>query len=75
MKTQLLDDEVLAEMNLQKRYNIFNNNMMFLFNDEDKALAEELQGICIEKDEAIGGVPGHNSADIYSWMPWAGPAI
>jgi len=72
MKTQLLDDEVLEAMNLQRRYNIFNNNMMFLFNDEDKAFAEELQTICVEKEEAIGGVPGHNSANIYDWMPWAG---
>lgn len=72
MKTQLVDDEVLEAMNLQRRYNIFNNNMMFLFSDEDKALAEELQAICVEKDEAIGGVPGHNKADIYDWMPWAG---
>ena len=72
MKTQLLADEILEAMNLQRRYNIFNNSMMFLLDDEDKALAEELQSVCIEQDEKIGGVPGHNKANIYDWMPWAG---
>jgi alkylation response protein AidB-like acyl-CoA dehydrogenase len=72
MRTQLLADEILDAMNLQRRYNIFNNSMMFLLDDESKTLAEELQSACLEQEEKIGGISGHNNANIYDWMPWAG---
>ncbi|NHJ01181.1 MAG: acyl-CoA dehydrogenase [Candidatus Heimdallarchaeota archaeon] len=72
MKTQLLADEILNTMNLRKRYGIFNNNMMFLLNDDDKALASELQETCIEFDEKIGGISGHNNMNLYDHFSWAG---
>ena len=72
MKTQLIEDEILDQMNLQRRYNILNNNLMFLLDDETKTMAEELQAVCVKKDEEIGGVSGHNKANVYDWMPWAG---
>jgi alkylation response protein AidB-like acyl-CoA dehydrogenase len=72
MKVQLLEDEILHAMSLQKQYNILNNNLMLLLSDEDKTFMEEVQGLCLAKDEEIGGVPGHNKADVYDWFPWAG---
>jgi isovaleryl-CoA dehydrogenase len=72
MKVQLLEDEILDAMSLQKQYNILNNNLMLLLSDEDKTFMEELQGLCLAKDEEIGGVSGHNKADVYDWFPWAG---
>jgi alkylation response protein AidB-like acyl-CoA dehydrogenase len=45
---------------------------MLLLSDEDKAFVDGIQSICIEKDEEIGGTPGHNAMDIYELFPWAG---
>ncbi|MHA2224095.1 MAG: acyl-CoA dehydrogenase family protein [Candidatus Hodarchaeales archaeon] len=72
MKTQLVEDEILDTMSLEKQYGIFNSNMMMLLSDEDKAYVEELQGFCLEQEEKIGRIHGHNNADYYDWFPWAG---
>ena len=54
MKTQLLEDEILDMMKLENQFGVFNNNMMMLLNDEDKAYVEEIQSLCIEQEEKIG---------------------
>ncbi|MFX0184117.1 MAG: acyl-CoA dehydrogenase family protein [Candidatus Hodarchaeota archaeon] len=72
MKTQLLEDEILDIMKLENQYGVFNNNMMMLLSDEDKAYVEEIQGLCLEQEEKIGRIHGHNNADYYDWFPWAG---
>ncbi len=72
MKTQLLEDEILDMMKLQNQFSVFNNNMMMLLNDEDKAYVEEIQTLCLEQEERIGGIKGHNNADYYDWFEWAG---
>ncbi|MFX0186087.1 MAG: hypothetical protein ACFE95_23635, partial [Candidatus Hodarchaeota archaeon] len=72
MKTQLVEDEILDMMKLEKQYGIFNNNMMMILSDEDKAYVEELQRLCLEQEEKIGGIHGHNNADYYNWFEWAG---
>lgn len=72
MKTQLLEDEILDMMKLEKQFGVFNNNMMMLLDDEDKAYVEEMQSICGKQEERIGGIHGHNNSDYYDWFPWAG---
>ncbi|MHA2243822.1 MAG: acyl-CoA dehydrogenase family protein [Candidatus Hodarchaeales archaeon] len=72
MKTQLLEDEILDMMKLKNQFGVFNNNMMMLLSDEDKAYVEELQNICLEQERKIEGINGHNNADYYDWFEWAG---
>ena len=72
MKTQLLEDEILDKMKLENQFGVFNNNMMMLLSDEDKAFVEEIQSLCIEQEEKIGRINGHNNADYYDWFEWAG---
>jgi len=72
MKTQLLKDEILEAMSLRRQYGVFNTNMMFLLEDKDKKLVEEFQGLCLEKEEQINGIHGHNNEDHYKWFEWAG---
>ncbi|MFW9855128.1 MAG: acyl-CoA dehydrogenase family protein [Candidatus Thorarchaeota archaeon] len=72
MKTQLLEDDILNAMSLERQYAVFNANFMMLLEEEDKQFVQEIQHLCLEQDEKIGGVPGHNNADVYDWFPWAG---
>ena len=72
MKTQLVEDEVLDKLKLENQFGVFNNNMMMLLSDEDKAYVEEIQSLCLEHEEKIGGIHGHNNADYYDWFEWAG---
>ncbi len=72
MKIQLLEDEILDIMKLENQFGVFNNNMMMLLDDEDKAYVEEIQSLCIEQEEKIGGINGHNNDDYYDWFEWAG---
>ncbi|MFW9905636.1 MAG: acyl-CoA dehydrogenase family protein [Candidatus Thorarchaeota archaeon] len=72
MKTQLLEDEILDKMKLENQFGVFNNNMMMLLSDEDKTYVEEIQSLCIEQEEKIGRIDGHNNADYYDWFEWAG---
>ncbi|UCE13038.1 MAG: acyl-CoA/acyl-ACP dehydrogenase [Candidatus Heimdallarchaeota archaeon] len=72
MKTQLLEDEVLDMMKLENQFGVFNSNMMMILSDEDKAYVEKLQGLCLEQEEKIGRIQGHNTADYYDWFEWAG---
>ncbi|MHA1214266.1 MAG: acyl-CoA dehydrogenase family protein [Candidatus Hodarchaeales archaeon] len=72
MKTQLVADEILDAMSLQRQYGIFNTNMMFLLDDKSKELAQQLQQVCLEKEEKINGIHGHNNEDHYKWFEWAG---
>jgi alkylation response protein AidB-like acyl-CoA dehydrogenase len=72
MKAQLLTDEQLEQLSLSRQYGIFNANMMMLLSDDDKEFVGKIQNICLEKEEEIGGTPGHNELDIYDLFPWAG---
>ncbi len=72
MKAQLLEDSVLEAMSLRKQYGVWNANMMIFLSDDDKALVEKMQNLCLEKEEEIGGIHGHNNIDHYEWFPWAG---
>ncbi len=72
MKTQLVEDEILDMMKLENQFGVFNNNMMMLLSDEDKAYVEEIQSLCIEQEEKIGRIRGHNNDDYYDWFEWAG---
>jgi len=72
MKIQLVEDEILDMMSLKNQYGVFNNNMMMLLDDNDKNYIEEIQQLCLEQEEKIGGINGHNNADYYDWFPWAG---
>ena len=72
MRTQLLEDEVLNAMSLQKQYGVWNANMMMFLSDEDKEYVDKIQNLCLEQEEKIGGIHGHNKTDHYEWFPWAG---
>ncbi|MFX1516601.1 MAG: acyl-CoA dehydrogenase family protein [Promethearchaeota archaeon] len=72
MRTQLVEDEVLDKLKLENQFGVFNNSLMMLLSDEDKAYVEEIQSLCLEQEEKIGGIHGHNNADYYDWFEWAG---
>ncbi|MHA2175118.1 MAG: acyl-CoA dehydrogenase family protein [Candidatus Hodarchaeales archaeon] len=72
MKAQLLSDEQLEQLSLSRQYGIFNANMMMILSDDDKEFVGKIQNVCLEKEEEIGGTPGHNKLDIYDLFPWAG---
>ena len=72
MKTQLVEDGILDIMKLKNQFGVFNNNMMMLLSDEDKAYVEGIQKLCLEQEEKINGIHGHNNIDHYEWFPWAG---
>lgn len=66
MQCQIIPDEILDALSLQKRYNLLNINFMIMLNDKEKDFLNEVQNFCLEFEEKNNI---DHSEDIYSWYP------
>lgn len=66
MQCQIIPDEILDVLSLQKRYNLLNINFMIMLNDKEKDFLNEVQNFCLEFEKKNNI---DHSEDIYSWYP------
>ncbi len=65
---QAINDEIMAELSLKKRYNFVNANLMTVLTTEQFAFLKKVQKFCLkfEKDNKITHGPNE---DVYDWIP------
>ncbi|MFW9898672.1 MAG: acyl-CoA dehydrogenase family protein [Candidatus Thorarchaeota archaeon] len=67
MQEKIIKDEILEKMSLENTFNILNDNLFAMLNDEEQGFCQELQEFCLEMHPRID-----KSKDVYVLFPELG---
>ncbi|MFX0187801.1 MAG: acyl-CoA dehydrogenase family protein [Candidatus Hodarchaeota archaeon] len=67
MQEKIIKDEIHEKMNLENTFNILNDNLFAMLNDEEQGFCQELQEFCLEMHPRID-----KSKDVYVLFPELG---
>ena len=66
--TQAINDEILQNLSLRKRYSFLNNNLMSILSSKEFSFLKEIQKFCM-KFEKENDITHGLEEDIYDWVP------
>ncbi|MBD3351434.1 MAG: hypothetical protein GF364_08100 [Candidatus Lokiarchaeota archaeon] len=63
-ETQVLNNDVLSNLNLESRYKFLNINLASILNSEEMEFLREIEEFCLEYEKKV-----NHTEDLYEWYP------